>query len=233
MKKLLFAVLMAIGSISIANATVTDTFCGPASGMTCETQNDLMVYLQKQMDVTSGVGNIGGPSNSLPALDITSDGGALNMFIDLANGFATITPAHGSTTFNGLDLTTPGFGFTQLVFDEQLTPTSNPVDQFTITGSTGAHISVLPVGNESDAADTDKEFSITAVGGILDEVNIQSLTGFDEIKHLEVAGLCAIQSDGTCTPVVISTVEPGSVALMGVGLLGLAFVVNRKRAPGE
>jgi hypothetical protein len=68
----------------------------------------------------------------------------------------------------------------------------------------------------TEAADTDKEYSITAVGGAFDEVNIDALTGFDEIKHIEVEGLIAIPP----TPVS----EPGGLAVIGLGLLGLGLV---------
>jgi hypothetical protein len=224
MKRLLATTAIITGALycgvpTTAQAAETATFCGPASGMACETQNDLMVFLQDAKNVTQGFGNIGS-QNGTPVITITSDGGALQKFLDLSNGFATIKPTQGASTFNGIDITVPGFTFTQLVFDEQLTPVAGQSsDPFTITGYTGAHVQVSPVGNETDAADTDKEFSITAVGGTFDEVNILAAGGFDEIKHLEIAGLA---------PIPTSAPEPTAIALLGVGLLGLGLVRRRR-----
>ena len=45
--------------------------------------------------------------------------------------------------------------------------------------------------------------------------------GFDEIKHLQVSGLTPLA--------VVSTPEPLSMAVLGVGLLGLG-VARRRRA---
>lgn len=219
-------VRIALGAAFVAAPTLavpeTASFCGPSSGMGCENSSDLMVFLNHQMDVMSGTGNIGTPSG-LPLMSIVSDGGALNMFIDLSNGFATITPAHPAVTFNGLDITVPGYTFTQLVFDEQLTPTNPTMSSynFTVSGYEGAHV-LVGTGNESDAADTDKEFSITAVNGVFDEVNILSLTGFDEMKHFEIEGLEPV--------VTVASPEPRGIMLVGLGLVGLAYGFGRRRA---
>ncbi len=78
--------------------------------------------------MTFGTCNVASQTG-LPIVDITSDGGALRMYMDLANRFATITPTQGSTT-----ISVPGYLITRLVFDEQLTPVANQSsDPFTIT----------------------------------------------------------------------------------------------------
>jgi hypothetical protein len=219
MKKLLFAATILAGSYLPALGATTDTFCGPSSGMGCENGSDLMVFLQDATGTMHGFGNIGGQT-MLPIMDINSDGGMMSLLIDLKNGFATIKPTNG-ISFNGVDITIPGFTFTQLVFDTQLTPVAGQsTDSFTTEGFTGNHISA-GINTFMEAADTDKEYSITAVGGAFDEVNIAALTGFDEIKHIEVEGLAPV--------IVVPVAEPKGIAIMGLGLLALGVIQAKRR----
>jgi hypothetical protein len=216
------ALLAAVG-VTPARAVVTATFCGPSTeGGTCEGPSELKVFLDNGKAVTSGIGDVGSPGSG-KVLDFSSDGGLLNIQLDVSGGFATIKPAQGFSTFNGIDITIPGFTFTDLAFDTQLTPVSGQTtDSFTISAFSGAHVSD-GVGTEFDAADTDKQFSATAVGGAFDEVNIKSLTGFDEIKHIEISGLA---------PVVSGTVPEASTWAMlitGFGFIGFG-ALWRKRA---
>jgi hypothetical protein len=101
----------------------------------------------------------------------------------------------------------------------QLTPTSSTTDSFTISDFSGAHISD-GVGTEFDKADTDKQFSTFAVGGAFDEVNIQSTTGFDEIKHIEISGL---------TPLA-AIPETRIWVMMLLGFAGMAGYAARRRS---
>jgi hypothetical protein len=212
------------GALAPSYAAVTDTFCGPSSGNGCELGGDAMVFLDGQTNTMHGTGHIGSQTG-LPVMHFDSTGGMLDVFIDLANGFATIKP-HNGISFNGLKVTIPGFEFTGLVFDDQLTPNAAP--KFTIDGRTGANDDGSAV--EVEAANTDKEYAIRAVGGAFDEVDITSLTGFDEFKHFEVSGVCQILASGTCTPVIIETPEPASLTLLGFGLLGTAAFARRRRS---
>jgi hypothetical protein len=241
-RKLLATAGIVVGALyfglpTTARAAVTDTFCGPSSGNGCETGADQMVFLQKQTNTMLGFGNVGGPSNSLPTMDIHSTGGMLDMFLDLANGFATIKP-HNNVSFNGLDITIPGFGFTALIFDTQDTPSGNPTDSFTLTGFSGAHVNDGS-NTETSAANSDNEYSITAHGGVFDEVSFTTTTGFDEVKHIEVDGLCTIVAGGGCTPVVFAAPEPASMLILGTSALGLMWArksgrkIFKREAPTE
>jgi hypothetical protein len=216
------ALLAAIG-VSPAWA-VTATFCGPDSeGGTCEGPSEVKVFLDAAKATALGFGDIGSQKSGAPVMDLSSDGGMLNLSIDLSSGFGTITPAHGFVDFNGLDITIPGFTFTDIAFDAQLTPVSGQsTDSFTISAFSGAHVSD-GVGTEFDAADTDKQFSATAVGGAFDEVNIKSLTGFDEIKHIEISGLAPVVS------AVVPEASTWAMLITGFGLIGLS-ALWRKRA---
>lgn len=241
MKRLLTTTALAIAVLhfSPAHAAFTVSFCGPQTeGGTCELPGpDFKVYGETADNVMNGYGNIGTQTGT-PIMKFHSDGGMLSVTIDVSNGFATIKPGN-NISFNGLDITIPGdtqhpfgYGFTQIAFDSQLTPTSSPTDHFTITDYTGTGAGRTQVGSntESDAPDTDKEFSTTATGGTFSEVNIDSLTGFDQIKHIEVGGVCAFTdaTDTTCTPVVIQTPEPAGLLVLGTGLLGLGMLRRRR-----
>jgi hypothetical protein len=137
----------------------------------------------------------------------------LNVTINLANGFATITPTKPAVTFNGLDISIPGFEFKDLVFDEQLTPNAAGPRPFTITARDTLG---TVVDNTFDAADTDKEWSVTALLGAFKDININAPGGFDEMKHFEVGGLIAIP-------------EPRTWALMLIGF-GLMAGLGYRRA---
>jgi hypothetical protein len=211
---LLATTLLAAMGAAPTRAAVTATFCGPSTeGGTCEGPSEAKVFLDASKASTVGSGEVGSPGSST-VIDFSSDTGALNNLLDFSGGFATIKPEQGAVSFNGVDIVIPGFTFTDIAFDTQLTPTASSTDSFTVTAFSGAHVSD-GTGTLSDAADTDKQFSVTAVGGAFDEVNIQSTTGFDEIKHIEISGLA---------PVVSAVVpEPSTWAMFvaGFGLMGL------------
>jgi hypothetical protein len=218
---LLAGTALVLASAAPASAAVTASFCGPSTeGGTCEGPVEAKVFLDASKAGVLGTGEVGSPGSST-VIDFSSDTGLLNNLLDFSGGFATIKPQQGSSTFNGIDITIPGFTFTDIAFDVQLTPVSGQsTDSFTVSTFSGAHVSD-GTGTLSDAADTDKQFSATAVGGAFDEVNIQSSTGFDEIKHIEISGL---------SPVVSAVVpEPQTWALMGLGFAGMALVGLRKR----
>ena len=226
----LFAAAAMTAALSLGHAyagPVTDTFCGPSAGTGCEAGTLAKVFLQSAKGVTSGLGNVGSQKSPI-ILDLTSDGGLLNILIDLSNGFATITPAKPAGTFNGIDVSVPGFEITELVFDVQLTPISknnSTTRSFTVEGFTGG--SSDGIGTLTDKPDQDAEYSITALGGGFDHVNIKALGGFDEIKHLELT-LCQVTDAGACGTVVIPTPEPASLAVLGFGLLGLVGIRSRR-----
>jgi hypothetical protein len=216
MKTLLLTTALAFTLASSAHSA-TVVFCGPQSeGGSCESLGEKKVFLDKAKDVTTDTGDVGTQQGSPPVMLITSDGGALNVFFDASNGFGTITPTQGQVDFNGLNFSIPGFTFKDLVFDVQLTPTSSTTDNFTVTADGNG--GTVTVGAESDKADTDKEFSVTATSGFLTSVNVDSLTGFDEIKHIEVSGLAAA-----------AIPEPKTWIMLLGGLTFLGLVARKRK----
>jgi hypothetical protein len=209
------ALLAAMGASPTLAATVTTTFCGPDSeGGTCEGPVEAKVFLDSSKATALGTGEVGSPGSST-VIDFSSDSGSLNSLLDVSGGFATIKPQQGSVDFNGVDVVIPGFTFTDIAFDVQLTPTASATDSFTISAFSGAHV-LDGVGTEFDAANTDKQFSVTATGGAFDEVNIQSTTGFDEIKHIEISGLSPVVS------AVVPEASTWAMLITGFGLIGLS-----------
>jgi hypothetical protein len=216
MKKLLLTttLLAAMGAVP-ARAAVTATFCGPSTeGGTCEGPGETKVFLNEGHTEASGSGTVG---TSGPTLLFSVDGGALDTRVDTGGGFANITSAGADkiADFNGIDITIPGFTFTDIAFDVQLNPTEESgIDTFTAEAFSGAHISDgVFIG--SDTPDDDKQFSLTATGGAFDEVNLLSADGFKEIKHIEISGI---------SPIVSAVVpEPSTWAMFiaGFGLMGL------------
>ena len=184
------ALLLAFGAAPAHAVTVT--FCGPQTeGGSCEGANEQKVFLNEGHTETSGSGTVGNGQNA-PVLLFSVDGGAFDTRVDTGGGFANITSANADSKnfdgFNGIDITIPGFTFTDIAFDVQLNPTEQSgTDSFTAQAFSGAHISD-GTATGSDAPNDDKQFSLTAVGGAFDEVNLLSADGFKEIGTAESRG---------------------------------------------
>jgi hypothetical protein len=210
------ALLLAFGAAPARAVTVT--FCGPQTeGGSCEGPNETKVFLNEGHTEASGSGTVGNGQNA-PVLLFSVDSGPLDTRVDTGGGFANITSANADKLpdFNGIDITIPGFTFTDIAFDVQLNPTeASGTDSFTAQAFSGAHISD-GTATGSDTPNDDKQFSLTAVGGAFDEVNLLSADGFKEIKHIEISGLAAIAP------------EPSTWAMMAVGF-GLMGVFGWRR----
>ena len=104
---------------------------GPDSS--CAAGTELEVKLNGAKDTMAGSGDI---KTTTDVMDFKSAD-----FLDLASGNATITPAAkgGAASFSNLDITTPGFKFTDLVFDAELLDTHNGGNEdLTVTAWFGA-----------------------------------------------------------------------------------------------
>jgi hypothetical protein len=213
----------------------TDAFCGPLAEGGCGDGQKIFLDNAKAQPVLFGNVNA---NNHGPVVKITSDHNMMLVAtLDSGGGFATITPGGKANFFSGIDVSIPGFEFTGLIFSVQMQPTANQLttdDPLTIDGFRGTGASRLadlisPI--ETAKTDQDREFSITAVGGLglFDDVDIFSTTGFKEIKHLKIEGLCQILASGGCQPLIVDASEPASLAILGLGVLGIGAVTARKR----
>lgn len=84
----------------------------------------------------------------------------------------------------------------------------------------------------------ENKFTIVASAGeVITDIQISELTGatgafgWDKFKQPRVSGVCTLNADTTCTPIVIPIPEPSAIALLGAGLcaLGLVHVGFRRR----
>jgi len=215
---MLSTILSGAMHLAPAHATTT-TFCGPDNGTGCELPGEVKVFLNVAHDSATITGNVGG-NNAGPVIVIKADTGTFDSFLDSGGGFATIDPSHGFKAFNGVDITIPGFTFTDIVFTVQMTRQGgkkgdSETDTFDISTFSGAHVSDGDK-TESDSPDAAFEFNAVAHGGVFDEVNLLASGpplsgGFDEIKHIQISGLAAVATPEAST---------WAMLLTGFGLLG-------------
>jgi hypothetical protein len=149
--------------------------------------------------------------------------------LDLANGFATITPdkanANNGKFFGDLKFTTPGWTFTDLVYDAQMF-NSDASPGFTVTVFDGS----LQIGSHTYTGlnhDADLSFALTSTSPIT-EVDFSSTSGFKEFKHFELSGLTRVV--GNPPP---RTPLPAALPLFGTGLFGMGFLGWRRKRKAQ
>jgi len=230
-KKLLLTSTAALGltfGLSTASNAIGVSFCGPVNGTGCEAAVEQKVFLTEGHGLTSDTGGVGahiGPG--VPVMLITTDAGPFDVFFDAGGGFANITASQGFKGFNGLDITIPGFTFTDLVFDVQMNRQGghkgdSELDTFRINAFSGAHL-LDAFNDDTVSPDADMEYSVTALSGAFDEIDLRAAIGsggFFEIKHLQVSGL---------EPLVVSAPEPSTWALFGIGFASVGVLALRRR----
>jgi hypothetical protein len=206
----------ASASVVCLNATQGSQNFGPDSS--CAAGTELEVKLQDAKDAMKGFGNI---ATTTAVMEFTSTDA-----LDLASGNATITPAAkgGAASFSNLDITVPGFSFTDVVFGLQLLNTANSGgEDLTVTAWSGATLersftydSSSMNGLPHDALVT---FTIADASG-LTAVDLSSTTGIKGAKGFDVSGVTVIP-------------EASTWSMMLAGLLGLGFAGYRRARSGR
>jgi hypothetical protein len=203
-------------SVVCLNATQGSHNFGPDSS--CAAGTELEVTLQDAKDVTTGFGNI---KTTTAVMEFTSTDA-----LDLASGNATITPAAkgGAASFSNLDISVPGFRFTDLVFGLQLLDTHNSGgEDLTVTAWSGTtqELSFTYDSSSMNGLPHDSliTFTVADASG-LTAVDLSSTTGIKEAKGFDASGVAAIP-------------ETSTWAMMLAGLLGLGFAGYRRTQAGR
>jgi PEP-CTERM motif len=153
---------------------------------------------------------------------------ALASSIDYA-GFATTTPATvtGSVSSGAIDLTFHQLGInggaaTAGTVDISVTGTSCGTGCLTITGGT---VTIMNASNTTLFKGTFSSGTVMATSGPLTTLSISGLTtgGVTIAGVVKVSGFGWFGSSNT-----VVTPEPGTLGLLGTGLIGLAGIVRKK-----
>jgi PEP-CTERM motif-containing protein len=206
---------LSFGASSAGAATVC--FGGDLGSPSCTASNESMVFLEANTGVGSatnpGLGNIGSQTG-LPLVNFTTGAGTL---VDLANGYATITPTGSANSFSTLDISIPGYTFTDLDFGMQMFNNTGVPLNVTLTAYDGTTDvgSVTYTTADGLKHDANQEYVVLATSGVLTSVDVTSTSGIKQMKQFDVSGDSAIP-------------EPSTWAMMLLGFAGLGYAGFRK-----
>jgi hypothetical protein len=162
------------------------------------------IFLNGQTNTTSFTGQVGSQTGS-PTVDFMT-----NAAVDAKQGFATgVSSTSGGNDVHELDISIPGFKFSDFLFDSQLART----DDLNLTVKVFNGATLLDTFNAADLqARQDESWKVLANSG----VTMTSLAllsnapgAFFELKHFQVSGL---------EPIPVPAALP--LFAGGLGLLG-------------
>ena len=138
------------------------------------------VFLEAGSNSTTGFGY--DSQAGLPVVDFSSGTEKL----DYKNGWANID-LHGSGKFfQNLDITVPGYDFTDLVYSAAMYNNRDFTGALSFTITLWNDGSIVDSHTYSNVAhDTNIEYDVT---GLFDEVSFNSQSGFKEMKHSSFPG---------------------------------------------
>jgi hypothetical protein len=176
------------------------------------------VFLEAGSNSTTGFGNCDSQAG-VPVVDFSSGTEKL----DYKNGWANIDPHGSGKFFQNLDITVPGYDFTDLVYSAEMYKNKAYAGALSFTITVWDDGSIVGSHTYSNVAhDTNIEYDVT---GLFDEVSFYSQSGFKEMKQFELSGL-ALDTEVTTTG---AAPEPSAWAMGIIGFAMLGAVGWRKR----
>jgi hypothetical protein len=208
--KLLFSTLAALAvslPVVVAPAHATIVFT-PGNNPQPDEQNVLYGSNQTGTTVTGTTNQSGTPVSFTSSTDT---------LVTTANGQANLTAQDG--LINQVTITVPGLTFGDMILNPFL-GTGNPPDTaatVTVTANDGVFTSPLTLTNGNNF------LTIVAMDGeTILSVALGSTGGFADLRQVRISGI-----GGTTPPGAVP--EPGTLSLLGVGLIGAAWVTRRRK----
>jgi hypothetical protein len=177
---------------------------------------ELKLFGPGKKDVESFTGNIG--ANNSPEKTLVEAGTGATVTVDVANGFATITPNTGLLTeLIFTPLVTNSVLYNDFFFRGQLN--AEGYVNVTVNGTSGGSWSgsTLLLAGQSDFA----SFGAWSTDGdFIKSIVISSDVGFFQVKQIEFSNVAPVP-------------EPTTWAMMILGFAGVGFLAYRRRAQGQ
>jgi hypothetical protein len=238
MKRLLTTAALVVGALYFGAPAYADIMISPtptgtgdnilftaADGIPAVTQTGSDTNVSPVEDVTFDTNFLAGGITSGVGKNNNGGAGTGQMIEADGNGQANLKTNDGSQlTSLEIKPTTVGTGWTEFIFNADF---GEGTMNIFVTDNMGKSFDYVLTNGQN-------YFTLTAVNNeaitdiqLTQEVGTTGPFGWNELKQPRIGGVCVIGT-ATCDP--ISTPEPASITLLGIGLLGIGAVARRRWA---